>query len=94
MSDNALFAQKKQETIDRLLGKDASYPIPETVTTKDVDANWNRNKAWYDNVRIVPNMNSRNTIDTIKYEFATRDNGGVLVTQATETLAEEAPVIK
>ena len=90
---NKIFATKKQETIDRLLGNSKCDESEETID-RVVDANWNRGKIWNDDVRINDNQNARNTVDQTLYQFALRDNGGVVVSVAEETLPEEAPVVK
>lgn len=88
---NKLFEEKKQETIDRLLGKDSSYPVLEDVQTYVIDSNWNKGKPFYNNPRII--KNSRNTIDSAIYNFQIRDTG-VVISVIDTPLGEEAPVIK
>lgn len=90
---NKVFEAKKQETIDRLLGNSKFDETEETVD-HFVDVNWNRGKPWQNDVRINSNQNARNTLDQTYYQFALRDNGGVVVTVSDETLSEEAPVVK
>ena len=90
---NKVFEAKKQETIDRLLGNVKLDETKETVDRR-IDANWNRGKIWNNDLRINANQNARNTVDQTIYQFALRDNGGVVVSVAEETLPEEAPVVK
>ena len=90
---NKVFETKKQETIDRLLGN-AKCDESEDKIDRIIDVNWNRRKIWNDDVRLNSNQNPRNTVDQILYQFALRDNGGVVVTTSNETLSEEAPVVK
>lgn len=90
---NKFFAEKKQETIDRLLGN-SKYDENEDKIEQVVDVNWNRGKSWYNDVRINNNQNVRNGLDQTYYQFALRDNDGVVVTVSDETLSEEAPVVK
>lgn len=90
---NKVFEAKKQETIDRLLGNVKLDEAEETVDRR-IDVNWNRGKIWNNDIRINANQNPRNTIDQTLYQFALRDNGGVVVSVSEETLPEEAPVVK
>lgn len=90
---NKVFEAKKQETIDRLLGNAKLDEADETVD-RVIDVNWNRGKIWNNDLRINANQNARNTVDQTLYQFALRDNGGVVVSVAEETLPEEAPVVK
>ena len=88
-----VFEEKKREIIDRLVGND-NLPVSPIVEHKVIDVNWNRNKSWYDEIRLNANQNARNNVDQTIYQFMIRDNGGVVVTVSDETLSEEAPVVK
>lgn len=90
---NNVFEEKKREIIDRLVGND-NLPVSPIVEHKVIDVNWNRNKSWYDEIRLNANQNARNNVDQTIYQFMIRDNGGVVVTVSDETLSEEAPVVK
>ena len=58
---NAIFERLHNETVDRLCGADANYPISEESEVSFIDKNWSKGKSWMndDYVRIVsgtPNM--------------------------------------
>lgn len=91
---NKMFADKKQEIIDQLIGKDVSCPVSDEIETRVVDANWNKHKPFYDNPRVLKNMNNRNTVDQAIYQLEIRNNGGVSMSVIDEPLGEEAPVVK
>lgn len=89
-----VFEQKKQETIDRLLGKSSTDVDDKSDNEMNVDVNWNRGKPWYDEIRMHSNMNCRNKLDTLMFDMKMRNNGGYLVSVMEKPLGEEAPVIK
>ena len=58
---NAIFDRLHDETVNRLCGADANYPVSEEFEASFTDKNWSKGKSWMDDdyVRIVsgtPNM--------------------------------------
>lgn len=91
----AKFEAKKQEVIERLLGKEQKYPIPDPVQTRFIDTNWRTGKSWYDESRVHKNMN-HDTSYLVEYYKEIHRTGGRIVRriEASELPKEEPPVVK
>lgn len=89
----AYFERKKKETIDRLLGTEDKFPIPDAVETRVIDKNWTANKSWYDQPRILKNMNA-DTTGLREYQEQMHKNNGVVYLKMEETLKEIPPPVK
>ena len=86
----------KRKTIERLLGPDSPYPIPDPVAVRFTAKS--DGKSWYDEPRILENMN----IDQQSSEYLAWYNaelhrtGGRIVTVEENKSAEEEilPIVK
>lgn len=87
---NEIFAAKKKEIIDELVGEDVHIDFTGYETEKFIDFNWNSGKPFYDRPRILKNMNPRMKAYDGYYEHL-RQNGYVDVTVEThdETLEQK-----
>ena len=85
----AFFARKKKEIIERLLGKESPYPIPDPVTTRLTAP---IGKSWYDKPRILQNMNPC-AFDPWLHEYNRQmhANNGRIVTIMEEPIGEVVP---
>ena len=89
---NAIFEEKKQETIKRLLGN-ATYDVAPDCSEPIVDKNWEKGKAFYDMPRVNKNMNL-DTKGVREYQTQLRRNGGYVYSKLETPIGEEAPVVK
>ena len=86
----AYFERKHKEIVEKMLGKESPYPIPDVITTRLTSK---IGESWYEKPRILQNMNidkqSQEYIAWYNAEF--RKNNGRIVTYVEEPLDEEVP---
>ena len=88
---NSYFERKKKEVLDRLLGPETPYPIPDPVTVRLTSPN--DGKTWYERPRILKNMNlDRQSQEYLAwYNKELRNSHGRIVTVMEEPIGEVVP---
>lgn len=88
---NECFDRKKKEIMDRLLGPDTPYPIPNPITVRYTAPS--DGKLWYDHPRIFKNMNIDSQYQKYLawYNTELRRNNGRIVTVSEEPIEDAVP---